>query len=402
LRILIAIGVAREREAGGAGVVLNHQRELIKIGHDVDCWFLDDVLGNRPPGRFEGLAFAATVARRILRERKSYDVVNIHAPSGCVYGILRKLFRPRGAPPYVMTMQGSEERYTYVMRGEARKGRASNFNWRNRIWHRLYHQKMYNYSIRTADYGAVANREAWSVAALKFRREPGNIRYVPNGVEPQFFIERQYSLNSSQHLRENGVIRLLYVGTWLDRKGVYYLADAFSSLVGSVPGISLTVAGCRSTEEHVKSFFSSQAREHVIVTPHVPREEMPALYAGHDIFVFPSLMEGMPLTFLEAMATGMPVIAAETPGMVELVEDDFNGLLVQAADAPALAAAVARLCNSAELRMRMGKSAQETMRRFTWKIGTRKLEQILVLAAKQASKDLPGPNFGATNGRAHP
>lgn len=402
MRILIAIGVPCEREAGAAGVVFNHRQELAKFGHDVDCWFLDDVLGNRARGRFEALAFAISVARRILRQRKSYDVVNIHAPSGCVYGIVRRLFRPRGAPPYVMTMQGSEERYAYVMRSEHRKGRASNFNWKNRIWHRLYHQRMYDYSVRTADYGAVANREAWSAAALKFKREPGNIRYVPNGVERQFFINRQYSLTSLPHLLENGVIRLLYVGTWLDRKGVHYLSDAFNSLVRSIPGISLTIAGCPSAAEHVKSFFSSQAREHLILVPHVKREEMPALYGDHDIFVFPSLMEGMPLTLLEAMATGMPVVVAETPGMVELVEDDFNGLLVQAADTTGLTAAVSRLCNSAELRMRLGKSAQETMRRFTWEIVTRKLEQILVLAAQEADKDSSGPNLGEINGRVHP
>ena len=83
MRVLIAIGVPRQREAGAAGVVLSHQRELIKLGHDVDCWFLDDVLVN--PGRaarFEALSFAVAIAKRILGERKKYDVVNLHAPHG--------------------------------------------------------------------------------------------------------------------------------------------------------------------------------------------------------------------------------------------------------------------------------------------------------------------------------
>jgi glycosyltransferase involved in cell wall biosynthesis len=387
LRILIAIGVPREREAGGAGVVLNHQQELVRLGHEVDCWFLDDVLVNRRPSRFEGLSFAATVAKRILGQRKSYDVVNIHAPSGCVYGIYRRLLRPRGAPPYVMTMQGSEERYSYVMRREDRKGRATNFNWKNRLWHRMYHQNMYDYSIKTADCGAVANREAWSLAALKFGREPGKFRYVPNGVEPRFFIERQYSPHPPGYLPAQVTTRLLYVGTWLDRKGVHYLADAFSSLAGTVPGISLTLAGCQGDESRVKSFFSPQARERVILTPKIKREDMPALYAAHDVFVFPSLMEGMPLTLLEAMATGMPVVVAETPGMVELVEGGFNGLLVQPADAPGLAAAVDRLCNSAELRARLGQAAQSTMRRYTWEFVTLKLERLLSLATQPKGRD---------------
>jgi glycosyltransferase involved in cell wall biosynthesis len=373
LRILIASGVPRQREAGAAAVVFNHQRELEKFGHQVDCWYLDDVLAKRSSGRFEALSFAIAVARRILRERKSYDVVNLHAPGGFVYGAWKKMRRPAGAPPYVMTMQGSEERYVYVMRREDKKGRAFHFNWKNRLWHRLYHQVMFDYSIRTADGGAVANREAWSCAELKFGRDPGCIRYVPNGVEEKFFIARQYAPQPAT--------RLLYVGTWLDRKGVYYLADAFPAIARNVPGVSLTLVGCLNPEEQVKGFFAPEVREQIRVIRSVSREEMPGLYASHDLLVFPSMVEGMPLTLLEAMATGLPVVTTETPGMVELVEDGFNGLLVQPADSAELASAVERLCNSYELRMKLGQAAQNTMRRYTWEIVTRKLEEILLIAA---------------------
>jgi glycosyltransferase involved in cell wall biosynthesis len=278
-----------------------------------------------------------------------------------------------------MTMQGSEERYVYAMRHEAAKGHASNFNWKNRAWHRAYHQKMYDWSIKTADYGAVANREAWSYAALKFGREAGRIRYVPNGVEQQFFINRGPFPTSAP--------RLLYVGTWIDRKGVSYLADAFQSLIRDVPGIRLTVAGCQSSGDDVKKFFAPNAQEQVDVIPRVGREEMPRLYAEHDVFVFPSLMEGMPLTLLEAMATGMPVVTTEIPGMAEIVEDGFNGLLVQPADAAGLALAVQRLCNSSDLSKLLGQAAQDTMRRYTWEIVTRKIEQILVLATRSIGRD---------------
>ena len=165
-------------------MVLNHAGELSKRGHTVECWFLEDVL-NRPAKtkRFEALLFAIALSRRILRERRELDVVNLHAPWGCVYGIWRRVFRPSGAPPYVMTMQGSEERYVRAMRLEDRKGRAWNFSWKNRLWHRFYHQTMYDYSIKSADYGAVANREAWICAELKYNREPGLIWYVPNSIQ---------------------------------------------------------------------------------------------------------------------------------------------------------------------------------------------------------------------------
>ena len=188
MRILIAIGVPRQKEAGAAGVVLNHALGLQQLGHSVECWFLEDILQRpRRPQRLESLLFAAAAAKRILRERNRFDVVNLHAPWGCVYGIWRKLFHPAGSPPYVMTMQGSEERFVTAMRIEHRKGRASNFAWQNRAWHRLYHQTMYNYSIETADYGMVAAREGCILAEVKHQRESGRIWFVPNGTEELFF-----------------------------------------------------------------------------------------------------------------------------------------------------------------------------------------------------------------------
>jgi len=375
LHILIAIGVPRQKEAGAAGVVLNHAAELVKRGHIVDCWFLEDVL-ERPvkPKRFEALLFAIRLSRRILKERGKYDVVNLHAPCGCVYGIWRRLFRPADAPPYVMTMQGSEERYVRAMRLEARKGRAWNFSLRNRIWHRLYHQTMYDYSIKTTDFGAVANREGWICAELKYKRAPGLIWYVPNGTEERFFVSREYP--------EKSVFNLLFAGTWLDRKGVYYLVEAFGILAKRLPTVRLTVAGCSVSEAKVKDCFAEELHDRVNVLPFVTRDDMATVYTDHDIFVFPSLVEGMPLTLLEAMATGMPVVTTNTCGMADVVENDINGLLVPPANAEKLAEEIERLCQSIDLRKRLGLAGQETMRRYTWGRVTAQMERVFALAAR--------------------
>jgi glycosyltransferase involved in cell wall biosynthesis len=380
VRILIAIGVPRQQEAGAAGVVFNHARELKKRGHSVDCWFLDDVI-MKPvtPKRFEALIFAKRVATRILSERGKYDVVNLHAPWGCIYGLERILFRPSDAPPYVLTMQGSEERYARMMRQEHHKGRATNFALRNRVWHRLYHQSMYRWSIRTADYGAIANREGTVYAESCCHHAPGTFCFVPNGVEERFFTHRKYA--------EKSPAALLYVGSWLDRKGIYYLADAFRLLASRIPDIRLTMAGCLTSGEIVKGFFAPEVRAQVCILPFVERERMPAIYAEHDIFVFPSLVEGMPLTLLEAMASGLPVVTTNVCGMADVVEDDRNGMLVDAADADGLAKAIEHLCGCPELRQQLGEEAQKTMSRYTWEKVTRKLEDLLTLAVQQGAKN---------------
>ena len=382
MKILIATGVRRVREAGAAGVVLNHSEQLRRIGHEVDCWFFDDVLpAPRWPARLADIEFAFAISKRIRCNPRQYDVVNLHAPWGCVYGLSRKLFSSSALPPYVFTMQGSEERYALAMRWEARKGRASHFSFKNRVWHRLYHQTMYDFSISTADFGVVANREGWIHTELKYGFPFGRIWFVPNGVSPLFFRSRSFANTNAS--------RLLYVGTWLDRKGVFYLIDSFSDLAPRTPGLRLTIAGCLVPEEQVKAGFPVSLHTRISVIPFVRHDAMPDLFASHDIFVFPSLMEGMPLTLLEAMATGMPVVTTNTCGMADLIEDGTNGLLVPAADAPQLSAAVQRLCGSPELCKILGLAAQETARRYTWDSIAGRMERIFQLAV-ESRRSRPG------------
>ena len=382
MRILIAIGVPRQKEAGAAGVVLNHARELETLGHEVECWFLDDILETTGKAkRFDALRFSLAIAKRIRSDPSRFDVVNLHAPWGCAYGWQRAWNSGKGWPPYVLTMQGSEERFVEAMKLENQKGRAANFGWKNRAWHRLFHQTMYDISIRTANYGAVANREAWVLAELKYGKKPGEFVFIPNGTEERFFCQREYADTSTSSV--------LYVGTWIDRKGTFYLAEAFEILAEKYAGIVLTVAGSGIPEEEVRKSFVPQWRERVTVIPFISREQIPNLYASHDIFAFPSLVEGMPLTLLEAMASGMPVVTTNSSGMADVVEDEFNGLLVEPANSRELARAIAELCESRELREKLGLQGQNTARRYTWTGVVRKLENLLLRAAGDGSRRTP-------------
>src|SRR5262249_42157641 len=199
--------------------------------------------------------------------------------------------------------QGAEERYVHAMRREAKKGRAPYFRWKNRLWHRAYHMQMYNRAIRGADYAIVANREAAASLQLRHGLDAERGWFVPNGVDESFFVKRTGAADGS---------RLLFVGTWLDRKGIYYLRDAFVRLATAHPHLRLTIAGCLVAEAEVRSWFPEALGQRLSVRPLVPVAEMPAVYAEHDIFVFPSLMEGMPLSLLEAMASGMAVVTTDT------------------------------------------------------------------------------------------
>jgi glycosyltransferase involved in cell wall biosynthesis len=88
-------------------------------------------------------------------------------------------------------------------------------------------------------------------------------------------------------------------------------------------------------------------------------DDMPALLAAVDVVVLPSYREGLPRGLIEAAACALPLVTTDVPGCREVVRDGVDGLLVPARDAAALARAIARLQDDAELACRLGTAARE-------------------------------------------
>jgi glycosyltransferase involved in cell wall biosynthesis len=369
MNILMASGVPKRREGGVAAIIYNLGGELERLGHRVTYIFQEDLI---PPGtssgRFTELVFSIRLARYIVANREKFSIVNLHAPVGFPYGFRRRWHGASDYPPYVMTLHGLEERRVHVMSREVKKGWAWNYAWKNRAWHRLYHQRRFRWCIKTANGAHAYSRDVWTMLQLKYNLDSDRVAYIPNGVEARFFIPREY--------RESDSLRLLYAGTWLDQRGIFYIREALRKIAPKFPGLTMTFAGCGVPAEEIERFFGQKLRGQIVVRPVVAAERMQELYAEHDVLLFPSLMEGLPAVLLEAMATGMPVITAETCGMPDVVENDFNGLLIPPADAGAIKGAIERLAKSVELRRKLGETARETMKRYTWERAGRQLETL--------------------------
>jgi glycosyltransferase involved in cell wall biosynthesis len=368
MRILMISGVPGKAEAGVAGIVYNLAKELGDLGHSLKPVFFEDLLPQQKwPLRFRTVEFARRISDHVGEVRSEYDVINIHAPFGFWYGWQRRR-SPQAGPPYVMTMHGLEERRNYAMGREAEKGRAEYFRWKNRVWQRLYHMPTYRWSFETADQCIVTNREALLFLQLRYNLPPDRVWFVPNGVGPEFFHVRSFSGGNAT--------KILFVGTWIDHKGIYYLAEAFEKVLRAVPEARLTIAGCLEPEEKVRRCFAPAAQAALEVWPFVARAEISSLYAEHEIFVLPSLMEGMPLVVLEAMASGMAVVTTESSGMTDLIEDSHDGIMVIPGDTESLATAITRLCFDGGLRERLGRAAQEKMKRYTWSRSAQRHEAV--------------------------
>ena len=138
-------------------------------------------------------------------------------------------------------------------------------------------------------------------------------------------------------------------------KGFAYFVEAAHLLVEECPEVRFVLAGDGSQ----RSFLEGQAADLSLQFEFLGmRDDIPALMAAMDLFVLPSLNEGMGRVLLEAAAAGVPVVATAVGGVPEIVKDGVTGLLVPPEDATALAGAMQRLLADCATRRRMGETAR--------------------------------------------
>lgn len=154
-------------------------------------------------------------------------------------------------------------------------------------------------------------------------------------------------------------LRVLFVGQIGQRKGISYLLEAARRTAGH--GDSLTLVGQIQGNGQALAPYRERFR-HV---PHVPRAELRDRYRQADVFVFPTLVEGMGLVVLEAMASGLPVITTPN-GPGDIVRDGVDGFLVPPRDVDAIVERLDQLRCDPELRREMGRSARIRAQEFTW------------------------------------
>lgn len=210
----------------------------------------------------------------------------------------------------------------------------------------------------------VANSEGLrEMASAVFPDLP--ICVIPNGVDTQRF--------TNGHRRVPApLVRILFVSRLIRRKGLQFLIKAIPQIVqhAQFPFVIKVVGDGPDKEEFLQQVKEHRVEEHIRFYGYVDHADLPRYYLDADIFVLPSLAEGMPNVVLEAMGSGLPVVATRVAGSEELVQDEKNGFLVDSKDVEALAQALITLINHPELREQMGKGAKKMARKYTWNIVT--------------------------------
>ncbi|MFW6192048.1 MAG: glycosyltransferase family 4 protein, partial [Gemmatimonadota bacterium] len=152
------------------------------------------------------------------------------------------------------------------------------------------------------------------------------------------------------------------------RKDTRSLLDALPAVLTSVPDARLRVVGGGPELPALKRRAAELAVEtSVTFLGEVGRrDDVAREYARADVFCLPSRQEGFGIVFLEAMATGLPIVACRAAAVPEVVPDGDVGLLVPPSDPASLARALVQVLGSPELGRRLGAAGRERARRYDW------------------------------------
>jgi glycosyltransferase involved in cell wall biosynthesis len=337
------IGLLIETDGpGGAEVMfLELAEELRRRGHQVvpvgpanGVGWLSGRLRERgfQPGTFtlrRALDWGCALGLRDLLAHRKVDVVHGHEFTMAVYGAAaaRMLHKP-----YVITMHGGQT-VTKALR------RRIALRWAFR---------------RSRGTVAVSDQMGrFMESELGLRR--GFIRTVRNGITPRLGVGDRVRAELGL---QPGEVLLVAVGNLYPIKGHRVLLDALKRMEeNGVRGWRAAIAGRGQELEPLQQLARSHGitdRLHLLGY----REDVPDLLAAADIFVMPSIWEGLPLALLEAMFSGKAIVATAVSGIPEAIASGEHGLLVPPSDPAALADALARLARDPELRRRLGAAAR--------------------------------------------
>ncbi len=186
--------------------------------------------------------------------------------------------------------------------------------------------------------------------------DPAKLVVVRNGIPLKQFLERETDVEiRRRHGIDAGATVIGFVGRLTLQKGVEYLIDAFAKLRSSDPDLRVIIVGEGDLGEALRARAAGIPQ---IVFAGFQRD-IPRYLASFDIFVLPSLWEGLPMSVLEAMAAGKPVIATAVSGTSEVVMEGETGFLIEPKDVAQLADRLSRLVRDAELRHRMGSAGRD-------------------------------------------
>ncbi len=282
--------------------------------------------------------FALPTALSVLR-RERFDVLHSHNPPAALTAlVVSKIFRT----PHLLTMHGPWA--------------GVRMNPLTRLLGRLIE----GFCIHLADRVTCDSRALMEEMIRTYNVRSEKFAYIPNAVDISIFRPVNKKKAREKLGLKTGSKIVLYTGRFVREKGLPTLLDAAKKITAGRGDVSLLLVGGGFDEHLVKNWLreNPEQAKKIAVIPYINYEMMPFVYNACDVFVLPSLAEGMSRSVMEAMACGLPVVATNVGGNPELVQND-TGILVEPENPLQLAEAVCGLLDDEKKSKAMGRRARE-------------------------------------------
>jgi len=217
---------------------------------------------------------------------------------------------------------------------------------------------------------------------------PEKLSTIHSGVKLDRYLNRQVDGNRKREFLgfgDNDIV-IGFVGWLLPIKGVMHLLKAMEIICSKYPHARLAYVGKGGLEKDLKA-----ETKRLGLTANIKflgwRDDIEKIMPLFDIFVLPSLNEGMGRVLVEAMAAARPVVASDVGGIPDLVKPGESGILVPPGDAQALAAGIMRLIDQPEVAHKMGQLGRRRSRNYRLKTMIQKIEDLYEELLEQTLAD---------------
>lgn len=223
-------------------------------------------------------------------------------------------------------------------------------------------------NARRADRVIVPSGYSARVAAEAYSLPPERLRVVSEGIDLDFWLAREPRPHGPDRPEAAAGARILSVARQYPRKNTAALLRALPGVLRRVPEARLAIVGGGPELPSLRRLASKlQLSDHVRFLGELPTSEaVRRAYREADVFCLPSLQEGFGIAFLEAMASGLPVVGPRVGAVPEVVPHGEAGLLVDPRRPEDLAGALIEVLLRPDLRARLGRAGLRRVRRYGW------------------------------------
>jgi len=199
-----------------------------------------------------------------------------------------------------------------------------------------------------------------------------HIAIVPNGVDLEHYYKAEPLARADFGFTDSDIL-LVYAGRIATEKNLPFLLQSFAGVANALDNVYLIIigGGKKTIEDQLQQLAAElKLKDRVHFTGMVPYEKLPAYLTMCDAFVTASVTEVHPLSVIEAMGAGLPVLGIHSPGVSDTIEDGKTGFLATE-EISAFTAKLTRLCLDSSLRKQMGEAARQTSTRYAIERTTR-------------------------------